>query len=109
MILAHLDWSTEAAPILNQMRIRERAPYESEQAVLNRRPDEAPAVSIGLRAWRAVSSERQIGMGIGPFPQSAIDAWCDRHVRDPIAAEFLGDALRYVDNVVLERQATKKG
>lgn len=107
MILAHLDWSSEVAPIRNQMRIYEREPYDSEQQVLDREPPSDPAVSIGLRAWGAASSCRQIGFGLGPIPQDAIDSWCDRHLRDPQAAEYLEGALRYVDNVVLERESAK--
>lgn len=108
MILAHLDWSERAGPILEQMRLREREPYPSELPVLAERPDLGAAGSIALRAWNASSSERQIGMGIGPIPQRAIDAWCDRHLRDPIAADFLTDVLRYVDHVVLSREAAKQ-
>lgn len=114
MILAHLDWSTEAAPILRQQRLNELRPdarplADSEREVLDRRPDVDPATSIGLRAWNAASSCRQIGFGIGPIPQTAIDDWCDRHLRDPIAADFLDGALRYVDNVILERASQPKG
>lgn len=107
MILAHLDWQTEAAPILNQMRIRDRAAYPSELEVFGRKPQSDAATTIGIKAWGAVSSCRQIGFGIGPIPQDAIDNWCDRHIKDPIAADFLDGALRYVDNVVLEREAAK--
>jgi len=107
MILAHLDWSTEAAPILEQMRIREREPYPSEAIVLARRPDLGAAGDIALKAWSAASSERSIGFGLGQIPQRAINDWCDRHVRDPLAAEFLSDALRYVDGVILQREANK--
>lgn len=109
MILAHLDWSEEASEPLRQMRIRDRPAYPSEQEILDRRPDLGAAGAIALKAWGAASSERQIGFGLGPIPQSAIDRWCDRHVRDAAAAEYLSDALRYVDGVVLQRAAAKKG
>jgi hypothetical protein len=109
MILAHLDWSERAAPILEQMRLREREPYPSELPVLAEQPDIGAAGAIALKAWNATSSERAIGMGVGPIPQSAIDRWCDRHLgRDPIAADFLCDVLRHVDNVVLTREAAKQ-
>lgn len=111
MILAHLDWSEEASEPLRQMRIRDRAPYPSEQEILDRRPALDESAAIGLRAWRACSSCRAIGWGMGPIPQTAIDAWCDRYGLDLIAADYLSDAIRYVDNVILERQAArnKKG
>jgi len=107
MILAHLDWSEEASEPLRQMRLRKRPAKPSEQEILDRRPELDEATAIGLRAWRACSSCRAIGWGMGPIPQTAIDAWCDRYGLDLIAADYLTDALRYVDNVVLERQAAK--
>lgn len=106
MILEYLDWQDEVAPIFRQLRLHKRQTAESEQEVIDRQPDlEAPELAIGIKAWRACTSSRQIGWGIGPIPQPAIDGWCDRFGLDLLAADILSDAIRYVDNVVLERQA----
>lgn len=106
MILAYLDWQDEVAPIFRQLRLHKRQAVESEQEAIDRQPDlEAPELAIGIKAWRASSSCRHIGFGIGPIPQTAIDAWCDRFGLDLLAADILSDAIRFVDNVVLERQA----
>lgn len=108
MILAYLDWSEEAAEPLRQMRIRQREAYPSEQEILDRRPSLSADVAMGLKAWEAASSCRSVGWGIGPVPQNAIDAWCDRHGLSFEAADFLSDAIRYVDGVVLSREAAKR-
>ena len=113
MIWAHLVWHDEAAPIQQQIGRRERGgkPREltnAEAEVMGRQPETDEATANGLRAWNAVSTCRQIGWGIGPIPQSAIDDWCDRRGLDLDAADFLSDALRYVDNLVLERESAKR-
>lgn len=107
MILTHLDWQEEASEPLRQMRLRDRPAYPSEQEILDRRPELDADTAIGLRAWRATSSCRSIGWAIGPIPQMAIDAWCDRYSLDLDAADYLSDAIRYVDNIVLTRKAKK--
>lgn len=73
-----------------------------------REPELDEATAIGLHAWSAVSTCRPAGWGIGPIPQSAIDDWCDRRGLDLDAADFLSDAIRYVDNLVLERESAKQ-
>lgn len=109
MMLAHLDWSSEVAPIRNQLRLRKREPTPSEREALDREPELTADVEIGLKAFNAGSSCRALGYGIvGPIPQTAIDAWCDRFGLDFVAADLLSDALRYVDNAILEREAAKR-
>ena len=108
MILAHLAWQEEAAPILAQLRLRERDATSSERVVLDRRPPSDPAVDAALRAWSAASTCRPVGFVVGPIPQDVIDAWCDRRGLDLEAADFLSEALRYVDGVVIERAASKR-
>jgi hypothetical protein len=113
MIWAHLVWQDEAAPIQRQLDRRDRssnprALTDSEAEVMERRPELDEATAIGIRAWNAVSTCRSIGFGLGPIPQTAIDAWCDRRGLDLDAADFLSDALRYVDGCLLEREASKQ-
>ncbi len=107
MIWAHLTWREEAAPIRRQLRLRKREPNSQEREVLERCPPMDAITAIGLKAFNETTTCRQIGFGLGPIPQSAIDAWCDRRGLDLEAADILADAVRYVDTIFLEREASK--
>ena len=107
MIAARLAWEEEAAPIRRQLDLRKREPNDSEREVLARRPDSDVAVEIAFKAWREVTTERQIGMIVGPIPASAIDRLCDRWGLDRDANEVLKAALLFVDDKLMAKAHAK--
>lgn len=48
-------------------------------APAHRRPAQADRYLWLLRAFRELSTERAIGMGIGPIPFRALEWYCDRY------------------------------
>jgi hypothetical protein len=62
-------------------------------------PDEG--TRLILEAFRACSTERQIGMAMGPVPESAIDAFGDRRGLDLGTMAILRPAVRACDSAYL--------
>lgn len=109
MTAAWLAWHEEAAPMLRQLEKRERDPVPKEQEVLEREPELTPATALIARAYNVTSTSRSIGMGgVGPIPQFAIDAFCDREGLDLDAAELLSSAVRYLDDQAMIRIADER-
>lgn len=54
-----------------------------------------------LEAFWACSTERQVGMALGPIPESAIDAFGDRRGLDPDTMTVLRHAVRACDDTYL--------
>jgi len=73
---------------------------------------ERPSVMVGLEifyeAFHELSSCRQIGLGIGPLPFTAIVDYCDRFEMDE--AQTI-EILRRMDDLFLEhcRESVKAG
>jgi len=63
-------------------------------------PDDA--TRLILEAFRRCSTERQVGMALGPVPESAIDAFGDREGLDPDTMAVLRPAVRACDEAYLE-------
>jgi len=106
MMMARLAWEEEAAPMLRQLELVGREPVAKEREVLDREPVNDPDVALAMDALHTASTCRALGYGVvGPVPQSAIDAWCDRRGFDLDSAEYLSAAIRYVDGVRMAKAA----
>ncbi len=60
--------------------------------------------------WEAfwdLGSERQVGMGVGPIPNSAMQAFADREGLGADQFEFFRGVIRAVDKDYLDRQVPK--
>lgn len=64
-------------------------------------PDVLPEYHVWIEAFWELSSERQIGMGYGKIPHSAIRRWSDREGMDEDEAESFLGAIRVMDRVWL--------
>lgn len=67
-------------------------------------PEEAqldPTLEHYLTAFNALSGDRQIGMGRGPIPWSAIDRYARRHGYEKEAFELLERLVRAQDDEFL--------
>lgn len=71
-----------------------------------------PKILVGLELyWKAfsdLSSDREIGMGIGPVPWRAIHEWGLRHNIVGDDFERLVLMVRGLDAVYIEKQASKR-
>lgn len=70
-----------------------------------------PEITTGLdlywKAFQDLSSDRDIGMGVGPIPWSAMHTWASRnHIRGDDFERFVL-VLRGLDNVYMEKQGKK--
>ncbi len=101
MMAERLEWEHEAAPILEQLRLRKRETKPFEKEVLDRRPPHDEAVDLGMRALFDLSTCRPVGMGIGPIPITAMWLWCSHEGLDADATAILARALRHADGVYL--------
>lgn len=103
MMVERLEWEREAHPVREQLRIRKREPYPKEQAILDAEPFSDETVIDALRGFQDTSTNRQIGLAIGPIPDSAIWDWCDRHGLDAEAAQIFHRGIRIADDAFLDR------
>ncbi len=70
-----------------------------------------PEIKTGLdlywKAFQDLSSDRDIGMGVGPIPWSAIHSWAARNHIWSDDFERLVLVLRGLDNIYMEKQGKK--
>jgi len=70
-----------------------------------------PVIRVGLelywKAFQDLSTDRDIGMGIGPIPWSAIHAWGSRNRIYGDDFERLLMMIRGLDSVYMDKQAKK--
>ena len=70
--------------------------------------DNAPKLTNGLQfyleAFRSLRSDRQIGMGIGPIPWSAIERYATRHNLDNDELETFERHMRAMENALFEQE-----
>ena len=70
-----------------------------------------PEIRIGLdlywKAFQDLSSDRDIGMGVGPIPWSAMHSWGARNRIRGDDFERLVMVLRGLDNIYMEKQGKK--
>ena len=71
----------------------------------------APNLSVGLvlywRAFQDLSSDRDIGMGVGPIPWTSMDAWAARNRIRGDSFERFVMILRGMDGAFMEKQGKK--
>lgn len=60
-----------------------------------------------MRAFADLATCRPIGMGIGPIPWTAIDAWCERHGIRGDAREVFESCVRALDRADLAEIAAE--
>ncbi len=70
-----------------------------------------PTLSMGLhmywKAFQDLSSDRDVGMGIGPIPWSAMSAWADRNgIRGDNFERFV-TIIKGMDTVFVEHSSKK--
>ena len=70
-----------------------------------------PEITTGLdlywKAFQDLSSDRDIGMGVGPIPWSSLNAWAARNsIRGDDFERFVM-VLRGLDNIYMEKQGKK--
>lgn len=65
-------------------------------------------MTICIRAWNDLGTERQFGMAVGPIPVSAILRWCEFEEFDRESTAILRDAIRTADNLRAQREADKR-
>jgi hypothetical protein len=61
------------------MRLQKRGPRGDEPETVAAEPPQDEAMGLCLHAWRDLSTERAIGMGAGPIPESKCREWCGYH------------------------------
>ena len=61
-----------------------------------------------LRCWGDLSTERPIGMAVGPVPWSAIVRWCEFHGLDRDATRIILHVVRQLDNEQNEAERAKR-
>lgn len=64
------------------------------QLLLDTRPELTQAEQWVLKAFDELSTNRSVGLGLGPIPSLAVDAWCTRHGLDDDVE--IGDLFRYL-------------
>jgi hypothetical protein len=58
----------------------------------------APHLLFHWAAFAALSTDRQVGMGIGPIPWTALDRYAERHgINDPDERERFERLIRAMD------------
>lgn len=101
----HLQWGTHADGLSEQFE-RRNLPLPDHLFL----PDLLPGAQDILQAFWDLSTDRQVGLGTGPIPFSAIDAYAHRHgVEDPDEFQLWYRLIRKCDKVFLEHVATKEG
>jgi hypothetical protein len=70
-----------------------------------------PEVKLGLelywKAFQDLSSDRDIGMGVGPIPWSSMNEWGARnHIRGDDFERFVA-VLRGMDSIYMDKQSKK--
>ncbi len=70
-----------------------------------------PTIGVGLdlywRAFQDLSSDRDVGMGVGPIPWSAMSAWGARNRIRGDDFERLVLVLRGLDSIYMDKQSKK--
>lgn len=61
-----------------------------------------------LRAWSELETCRQIGMGLGAIPVTAILAWCAAEGFDAETTAIVRQVIRTADNQFLSKQAARQ-
>lgn len=69
---------------------------------LANKPEIEPGLSMYWEAFSKLGSCRQIGMGIGPVPWTAIEAWADAHGYDDDHREDLHYHVEALDAVYMK-------
>jgi hypothetical protein len=74
---------------------------------IKNKPEIKPGLDLYWRAFQDLSTDRDVGMGVGPIPWLAIHAWAERNYIRGDDFERLVLILRGLDNIYLEKQAAK--
>jgi len=65
-------------------------------------PELMPGLQLYTRAFRELSTCRQIGMGIGPIPWTAVNDWINQNDLTQDQAETLRHHIQAMDQAYLE-------
>lgn len=87
------------------------AALQAQQAIDAIRAKEPPtdlAVSTCISAWWDLSTERSIGIVVGPIPWSKIVAWCRFRRLDRDLTELVVVVIRQLDNDRAEAEAAAR-
>lgn len=96
-----LEWGPQVPKLVRAGVDLERAPF------MQNAPDLPEHLEWVYEAFWALSSSRQIGMGIGPIPFEPIDRYADRyHIED---FEEFHHLIRAMDAAFLEHHNRKTG
>jgi hypothetical protein len=85
------------------MRYQDKDESEIPPTLLNE-PELLPGLEIYYSAFWDLFSDRQLGMGVGPIPYSAMRAYCLDWEMDDEQASDLKRLVRKMDHVFLEWQ-----
>lgn len=66
-----------------------------------------PGAEEWLSAFWALSTDRQIGMTVGPVPEASIDRWIDRNSLDDDDEDAFRGAIRAMDRIYLDHVDSK--
>lgn len=105
MIEARIAWECEAAPVLDQLRIRKRDPVAKEREILDRRPPGDDTVDDVVRALGELGTCRQVGFGLGPIPITAVWEYWRLKGYDEVAVDLLTGAVLRGDRVYREKMS----
>jgi hypothetical protein len=106
LAVARLEWEFELqekgyqAQAFMERGLDPPAWYQNE-------PIQDDATRLVLEAFRSASTERQVGMALGPIPESAVHAFGDRMGLDEATMAVLRPAVRACDDAYL-RWAEKR-
>lgn len=84
-----------------------RQPTADQAARLAAAPDCDTGTLILVGAYAKLSTEKSIGMALGPIPISIIWQWCDRLRLPPEVAAHAENVLRRVDSIILRRERSR--
>lgn len=102
MMVERLRWEQEAAPVLEQLRLRDRDPVPWEREILDREPEVDQVVAFALVAFDELQTTRGF---YGWIPVPEVRRWCREHGLDWTATEILTRAIHHADKWVVSEQA----
>lgn len=82
-------------------------PSLETQAILDGEPEQDDAMGLVMSAFRDLSTERPIGMSMGPIPESKCADWCRRNGLDFAASDLVWTVIRRLDNERADRERSK--
>lgn len=84
-----------------------RPPTDDQLVFLESEPEVDEGIRIMVRAYSELSSCRNVGMGIGPIPWTAMLEWCRHHNLRRDVSNHLINVLRLVDADTLRKAAER--